>query len=163
MNRAEKIIQLVIENPGIRFSEIMRETGIKNGVLSHHISKIEQTGKIMIERTPRVTRLYPCGMSQREALVIKHLKNPTSRKILTKLLEGESTFKDLIHHVKKSQGTVSLCLKGLCEDKIVQRQLNKGVLIFQLIDKRLLNSIVERRPSFIENTANNISDIFSSI
>jgi predicted transcriptional regulator len=67
MDRAEQIIQLVNEKPGIRFSEIMRETGLKNGVLSHHISKIEQAGKVTIERTPRVARLYPCGMPQEEA------------------------------------------------------------------------------------------------
>jgi predicted transcriptional regulator len=163
MDRAEKLVQLVHEKPGIRFSELMRETGLKNGVLSHHLSKIEQSGKITIKRTPRVARLYPCGMPQEEELVIKHLKNPTSRKILNALLDGDLQFKDLVKKVQKSQGTVSLGLKSLCEDKLVERKLNNGGLIFQLANKDLLDSIMEKQPSFIENTANNISDIFSSI
>lgn len=163
MDRVEQIIQLVNENPGIRYSEIMRQTGLKNGVLSHHLSRIEQRGRIVIERTPRVARLYPCGMPRRETLIIKHLKNPTARKILTVLLDREIAFKEIVSLVKKSQGTVSLSLKGLYEDQIVQRRLDDGKTVFQLTDKALLNSLMAKQPSFIENTANNISDIFSSL
>jgi DNA-binding HxlR family transcriptional regulator len=163
MDRVEQIVQMVCEKPGIRFSELMRETGLKNGVLSHHLSKIEQSGRITVERTPRVARLYPCGMPQEETLVIKHLKNPTARKILTALLDGDFTFKELVNKVKKSQGTVSLSLKILYEDQLVERKLDDGHLIFQLTNKDLLDSIIEKQPSFIENSANNISDIFSSI
>jgi DNA-binding HxlR family transcriptional regulator len=163
MDRIEQIVQMVCEKPGIRFSELMRETGLKNGVLSHHLSKIEQSGRITVERTPRVARLYPCGMPQEETLVIKHLKNPTARKILTALLDGDFTFKELVNKVKKSQGTVSLSLKILYEDQLVERKLDDGNLIFQLTNKDLLDSIMEKQPSFIENSANNISDIFSSI
>lgn len=163
MSRAEQIIKLVNENPGIRYSEAMRATGLKNGVLSHHLSKIEQAGKIVIERTPRVARLYPCGMPQEESVIIKHLKNPTSRKILTALLEKDLSFKELVDKVKKSQGTISLCLKSLREDEIVYRKLNEGISLFQVTNKELLNSLIAKQPSFIENAANNISDIFSSL
>jgi DNA-binding transcriptional ArsR family regulator len=142
----------------------MRETGLKNGVLSHHLSKIEQTGKIVIERTPRVARLYPCGIPQEETVVIKHLKNPTARKILTILLDGDLAFKEIVNKVKKSQGTTSLSLKSLCDEGIVKRTFVSGNLIFQLVDKVLLNKLIEtQKPSLIESSANNISDIFSSI
>ena len=163
MDRAEQIIQLVHENPGIRYSEIMRETGLKNGVLSHHLSKIEQSGKLVIERTPRVARLYPCGTPQEESLIIKHLKNPTARKILISLRDRDLTFKEIVKRVKKSQGTISLSLKSLCEGEIVTRKLENGNLSFQLTNKELLESMVVKQPSFVENTANNISDIFSSL
>lgn len=163
MDRAEQIIQLVNENPGIRYSEIMRGTGLKNGVLSHHLSKIEQSGKIVIERTPRVARLYPCGTPQEETLIIKHLKNPTARKILISLFDNDLSFKEIVKRVKKSQGTISLSLKSLCEGEIVVRKLENGNLLFQLTNKELLQSMIAKQPSFVENTANNISDIFSSL
>jgi predicted transcriptional regulator len=163
MDRIEQIVQLVIDNPGMRYSELMRAIGLKNGVLSHHLSKIEQSGRIVIERTPRVARLYPCGMPQEQTLVIKHLKNPTARKILTVLLDGNLTFKDLVSHVKKSQGTVSLSLKALTDEGIVLRKFENGNLIFQLANNRLLNSLIEKQPPLIENAANNIADIFSSL
>jgi predicted transcriptional regulator len=164
MDRAEQIIELVNNNPGIRYSEIMRLTGLKNGVLSHHLSKIEQSGKILIERTPRVARIYPCGMKKEQTLIIKNLRNRTASTILLELISDDASFKDLVSKTKKSQGTISLCLKSLCDDGLVERVFNNGNMLFHLIDKHLVMSLVEiQRPSFIENTANNISDIFSSI
>lgn len=164
MERVEQIVQLVNEKPGIRYSEIMRETGLKNGVLSHHLSKIEQAGRIVIERTPRVARIYPCGTSQQESTIIKNLRNATAQRILVALLEGDLTFKELVGKAKKSQGTVSLCLKKLYEEELVSRKLENGISVFQLTNKSLLDSLIDKhRPSFIENSANNISDIFSSL
>lgn len=163
MNRIQQIVQIVSKNPGIRYSEIKRETGLANGVLSHHLFKIEQAGKITIERTPRVARVYPCGMPEDETIVIKHLRSSTSRNILTALLEGNLSFKEIVTKVKKSQGTVSLVLKGLSEDGIVERKIVNGDLTFQIVNKALLDTLIEKQPTFIENSANNISDIFSSI
>lgn len=163
MDRTEQIIQLVNHSPGIRYSEIMRVTGLKNGVLSHHLSKIEQSGRIVIERTPRVARLYPCGMPQEQTQVIKHLKNPTARKILTVLLDNDLSFKEIVDRVKKSQGTVSLSLKILSDEGIIQRKFENGYLMFQLTNKTLLQSLIEKQPSFIESSADHIADIFSSL
>lgn len=164
MNRVEQIIQLVSENPGIRYSEIMRQTGLKNGVLSHHLSKIEQSGKILVERTPRVARVYPCGMQKEQTAVIRNLRNRTVRKIILDLIDDDLAFKDLVSKTKKSPGTISLYLKSLCDDGIVERTLVNGMVMFCLVDKSLVISLVDRqRPTFIENTANNISDIFSSV
>jgi len=164
MDRANQILQLIHDHPGIRFSEMMRETGLKNGVLSYHLSKIEQSGKIQIERTPRVARLYPCGMQKEETVIIKHLKNPTARKILTELSDNMLSFKELVDRTKKSQGTVSLCLKSLCADEIIERVFVGGNMMFNLATPSMVNSLIDKqKPTFIENTANNISDIFSSI
>lgn len=164
MNRAEQIIQLVNENPGIRYSEIMRQTGLKNGVLSHHLSKIEQSGKLMVERTPRVARVYPCGMQKEQTVVIRHLRNKTARNILVSLIDNDLSFKDLVGIAKKSQGTVSLCLKALCDDGIVERVFSNGNMMFHLADGSQIDSLTDRqRPAFIENAANNISDIFGAI
>lgn len=162
-DRADKIIQLVEANPGIRYSEIKRVTGLTNGVLSHHISKIEKSGKIIIERTPRVARLYPCGTPQEHTIAIKHLKNPTSRKILTALLKSDLSYKDIVKKTSKSQSTVSICLKNMCDDSIIQKKFVLSNLVFQLTNRELMDSLIEKQQSFIESSANNISDIFSSL
>jgi predicted transcriptional regulator len=162
--RAELIIQLVNENPGIRYSEVMRETGLKNGVLSHYLSKIEQAGKITIERTPRVARLYPCGMSDDEAIIIKSLRSSTSRQILLGLLEREMGFKEIVERVKKSQGTISIVLKNLAANEIIVRKFNDGAIIFDIRNRALVNHLITKyKPKAIESAADNISDIFSSL
>ena len=162
--RTEKIIQLVSENPGIRYSEIMRETGLKNGVLSHHLSKIEGAGKIIIERTPRVARLYPCGTQQGEAQIIKSLRNPTMKKIIMSLLDGQLSFRQITEKTGKSQGTVSVYLKELTENEIVNRKLSNSDLVFELVDSDYVKGVITKhKTSLFERSADNISDIFSSI
>ena len=163
MGTSDNILQLVEENPGIRYSEVRRATGLTNGVLSYHLAKIEKSGQVLIERTPRVARLYPCGTRQEEATAIKHLKNPTERKILSILLHGELGFKEIVKKTKKSQGTVSFCLKNLCSDDLIHRRIAGKTLLFQLVDVALLSSIMGSQPMFLENSANNIADIFSSL
>ena len=63
MERRELILEVIEKNPGIRFNEIMRITNMKNGTLSHYVKRLEDDNDIKLERTPRVTRLYPEGIS----------------------------------------------------------------------------------------------------
>lgn len=163
-NRTEKIIQLVNENPGIRYSEIMRQTGLKNGVLSHHLSKIEEDGKIIIERTPRVARAYPCGTQLQEAHIIKSLRIATTKKIIISLLDGKLTFRQITEKAGKSQGTISTYLKILVESGMVNRRSYNDELVFELANPDYVREIIAKhKTSLFERSADNISDIFSSI
>jgi predicted transcriptional regulator len=162
--RVETILELVNKNPGISFSEIMRETGFKNGVLSHHLSKIEESGKILIQRSPRVARVYPCGIEEQEAQIIKNLRNPTMKKIIVSLLDKELTFKEITKKAGKSQGTISVYLKELTEQGIIDRKLHESELVFELVNPVYVREIIAKhQTSLFERTADNISDIFSSI
>lgn len=162
--RTQTILGLVSKNPGISFSDIMRETGLKNGVLSHHLSKIEESGKILVKRSPRVARIYPCGIEEREAQIIKNLRNPTIKKIIVSLLGTKMTFKEITKRTNKSQGTVSVYLSDLTEQSIITRKLQGNELVFGLTDPDYVKSIISKhQTSLFERTADNISDIFSSI
>jgi predicted transcriptional regulator len=44
-DRDSQLQQIIEENPGIQFREIMRSSGLKNGVLSHYLGKLEKSGK----------------------------------------------------------------------------------------------------------------------
>ena len=163
MERVQAILELVSKNPGISFSEIMRQTGLKNGVISHHLSKIEESGKVLIQRSPRVARVYPCGIEQQEAQIIKNLRNPTMKKIIVYLLSKGRSFKDITKKAEKTQGTVSVYLKELTEQGIISRRLYENELIFEIVDPNYIKDIISRhQTSLFERTADNISDIFSS-
>jgi predicted transcriptional regulator len=164
MDRVSQIIQIITENPGIRYSEVMRQTGLKNGVLSHHLAKIERNGSIIVERTPRVARIYPCGINTEEANLLKYLRNPTMTKIIVALIDRRLSFKQVLDKVKKSQGTVSAYLKELTEAGIVNRKFLDSNLLFELVDSNNIKQVIEKnKTSIIERTADNISDIFSTI
>ena len=57
--RDVQIKQIIEQNPGIQFREIMRSSGLKNGVLSHYLDKLEKHGIIKVIRGPRQARFYP--------------------------------------------------------------------------------------------------------
>ncbi len=164
MEKVEQILQIVNKNPGISYSEILRETGFAHGVLSHHLSKIEKSGKIQIHRTPRVARIYLPEIQEQEAQIIKNLRNKTVKKIIVSLLDKELSFKEITEKAKKSQGTVSVYLKDLTEQKIIRRKLHNTELIFELVDIVYVKDIIAKhKTSLFERSADNISDIFSSI
>ena len=42
VNRVSKVLETIHSNPGIQFRDLMEQTGMKNGVLSHYVNKIEK-------------------------------------------------------------------------------------------------------------------------
>ena len=87
MDRSKLILDTIEKNPGIRFREIMHALNLRNGVLSHHLDKLEKKSVIKVERTPRVARFYPLGITDFEAVISKRLRQETPRRILQLLLD----------------------------------------------------------------------------
>jgi len=88
-NRRIELSELIGKNPGIQFRDLMRLTNLKNGVLSHHLRRLEKTESVKVERLPRQTRYYPRDFSDEESLVAKALRKKTPRDIIyTLMLNG---------------------------------------------------------------------------
>ena len=159
MDRREIILEIVEKNPGIRFNEIMRISDIRNGTLSHYVKKLEDSGSIMLQRTPRVTRLYPPSISNNEAKICKFLTINTQKKILLFLLQKEvATSSEIRNFVKKSPSVISVNLNELFREKIISKEYDipsnkyslknpqqvKGILneyYPELLDKLMENTI----------------------
>ena len=165
MDRANLVVQTIENDPGIQFSEIMRKTGMKNGVLSHYTRKLEENGIVQVERTPRVTRFYPLGIDKEATLLIKNLRQETPKNILVLLLENESlAFNDIAKKVKRSPATVSINLTQLIQDEIVESKFVNTKRIFQIKNKDLVQNTVNKyHPDVIDRSADRIGDIFSSL
>ena len=103
MSRKESILKIIQDRPGIRFNEIMRISNIRNGTLSHYVKKLEDESSIKLERTPRVTRLYPAGIGSKEAKICKYLTMPSQKKLILFLLKKKiATSVEIKDHLKKS-------------------------------------------------------------
>ena len=123
MDRREAVLKIVEENPGIRFNEIMRISNIRNGTLSHYVKKLEDEKTIQLERSPRVTRLYPAGIDPHEAKICKYLTMETQKKIILLLLEQKiATAVEIRDILKKSPSVISVNLSELFKEKIVEKQ-----------------------------------------
>lgn len=165
MDRTTQVIQVIEKNPGIQFSEIMRETGMKNGVLSHYTRKLEEGGTVQVERTPRVTRFYPLGINKEESALVKNLRQETPKNILITLLKQDGlTFNEVAEKIKRSPATVSVNLTQLIQDDIIDSKFVNTKRIFQIKNKDLVQSAINKyHPDMMDKSADRIGDIFSSL
>ena len=145
MERRELDLQVIEKNPGIRFNEIMRITNMKNGTLSHYVKKLEDENDIELERSPRVTRLYPAGIPKDEAELCKYLNMPTQKKILLFILEKKIvTSIQVRDHIKKSPSVVSVNLNELFRAKIINRRYDIPANKFSLKNPEMVKAVVSK-------------------
>jgi len=165
MARPELILRTIEKNPGIRFREIMEELGLKNGVLSHHLDKLEKQSVLRVERTPRVARFYPLSIQDEEMQVIKRLRQETPRRILRLLLDvDEVNFSEMFLRIKRSPGTTSLYVTELVDDGIIKDKFENGKRFFSLPDKNTVNKLISKyHPDLMDKTTENYSDVIASL
>ena len=164
IDRTQKLQKLIDDNPGIRFREIMRSSGLKNGVLSHYLKKLEDHGVVKVVRGPRQNRFYSPNITQEESIVIQALKKQTPRDLLLALIKEDGLeFSQLVKEVKKSPSTVSLYLSqivtdGLVEIKVIELRKRYHIKVRELVDKL----IEEHRPGSLDKPKSGFEDIINS-
>ena len=164
IDRTQKLQKLIDDNPGIQFREIMRSSGLKNGVLSHYLKKLEDHGVVKVVRGPRQVRFYSPNITQEESIVIKALKKQTPRDLLLALIKEDGLyFSQLVKEVKKSPSTVSLYLSqivadGLVEIKVIELRKRYHIKVRELVDKL----IEEHRPGSLDKPTSGFEDIINS-
>ena len=157
MNRRETVLQIVKKTPGIRFNEIMRISDIRNGTLSHYVKKLEEDGDIKLERTPRVTRLYPADIAEKEAVICKYLTMESQKKLILYLLKKEvATSSEIRAFLKKSPSVISVNLNELFKSKIINKKYDIPSNKYSLKNPAQVRGIVkEYYPTLIDKYVNN--------
>ena len=164
IDRTQKLQTLIDDNPGIRFREIMRSSGLKNGVLSYYLKKLESTGVVKVVRGPRQVRFYSPDITEEESIVITALRKETPRALLLALIKEDGLeFGQLVKEVKKSPSTVSLYLSqivadGLVEIKFVELKKRYHIKVREIMDKL----IEEHRPGSLDKPTSGFEDIINS-
>ena len=164
-DRDLQIQQIIEQNPGIQFREIMRTSGLKNGVLSHYLGKLEKNGIIKVIRGPRQVRFFPPQITDDESIVIKALRKQTPRDLLLALItEDGLEFSELVKEVKKSPSTVSLYLSQLVEDELVEIKIVNLKKRYHIKARELVDKLIEDyRPSILEKPTSGFEDIINSL
>ena len=164
-DRDLQIQQIIEQNPGIQFREIMRTSGLKNGVLSHYLGKLEKNGIIKVIRGPRQARFFPPRITESESIVIKALRKQTPRDLLLALVtEDGLEFSELVKEVKKSPSTVSLYLSQLVEDGLVEIKVVNLKKRYHIKARELVDKLIEDyRPRMLEKPSSGFEDIINSL
>lgn len=163
-DRDSQIQQIIEQNPGIRFREIMRSSGLKNGVLSHYLGKLEKNGIIKSIRGPRQVRFYPPQITYAESKVIKALRKQTPRDLLLALVKEDGLkFSQLVKEVKKSPSTVSLYLSQIVEDDLVEIRFVELKKRYHIKARDLMDKLIEDyKPGLLEKPTSGFEDIINS-
>lgn len=164
-DRDSQLQQIIEQNPGIQFRELMRSSGLKNGVLSHYIGKLEKNGIIKVVRGPRQARFFPPKITEEESVVIKALRKDTPRALLLALIENDGLeFNQLVKEVKKSPSTVSLYLSQIVVDELVEIRIVELKKRYYIKARELVDKLIEDyRPSLLEKPTSGFEDIVNSL
>lgn len=169
-DKSDVILKTIESNPGIHFREIMRKTGFMNGVLSHHLAKLERSSLIVARRQSRTAQFYSVQIPASDHAVIRALRRPTPRALLIALLHAHPksanglTFAELVERTKKSSPTVSLYLSQLVRKGLVDVRLGEVRRRYRLVDRGTVDRLLEDHgPSLLGRYASNFEDMINPL
>ena len=143
----------------------MRSSGLKNGVLSHYLGKLEKNGLIKVMRGQRQTRFYSPKISEDQSIAIKALRRQTPRDLLLALVKQDGLeFSELVNEVGKSPSTVSLYLSQIVEDGLVEIRLENLKKRYYVKTRHLIDQLIENyKPRLLDKPTSGFEDIFNSL
>jgi predicted transcriptional regulator len=144
--KKSKIHKLIHKNPGIRYRQLQRITGLSNGSLSYTLRKLESSRRIIVNRTNNATAYYPKGIKSTELNIVENLRNNIDRRIVQHLLDqGHSTFYDIVNHSERAPSTISWHLNRLKNRKlIISTSYHGEPKAYKIIDKDTVSRILSK-------------------
>ena len=165
-----KLLKYIIGQPGIRYRELLRLSGLSNGVLTYHIADLEKSGMIIADRNinNKITRYYPNNIPIEETGIIRHIRNNAARQIILFILDHDScTFNEIIEYTKKAPSTISWHLKRLRDSGIISVIYNAGRCqrLYKVRDFQLVTNVLSKyKESFAADTVvNNYTEIMEDL
>jgi len=165
-----KLIRYINGQPGIRYRELLRVSGLSNGVLTYHITNLEKSGRIIADRNNnnKTTRYYSNNIPIEETDIIGHIRNNAARQIILFILEHDScTFNEIIEYTKKAPSTISWHLKRLKDAGIISVLYNTSRCQQRLYKVRdfesITNVLSKYKETFADTIVNNYTEIMEDL
>ena len=164
MSTPELLLKLIDAEPGIRYRELLRRTGLVNGVLTYHLSALEKASVIKVDRQSRVTRYYPVNVSDHESQVLGFVRHEPAREIISFILQQDMcTFNELVDYVKKAPSTVSSHLKRLKDAGLVSVRYGEYQL-YSLSNRDLVAEVLAKyRATFADRVVDNYVEMLDEL
>jgi predicted transcriptional regulator len=159
------LLKCIDQTPGIRYRELLRMTGLVNGVLTYHLAVLEKSSVIRVDRGSRITRYYPLSVSDKESAILKVVRHEPVRKVVLFILEHRMcTFNEIVDHVERSPSTVSLHLKRLREAGFVSIRLGEKNQLYYLVQEDLVAEVISKyKESFVDRVVDNYTEMLEEL
>jgi predicted transcriptional regulator len=150
------LMNQIEHTPGIRYRELLRLTGLVNGVLTYHLAGLEKANVIKVDRGSRITRYYPTNVSEKESAILKFIRHEPIRQIVLFILEQDmSTFNEIVNHTGKAPSTVSSHLKRLKEAGIISVRYGE-YQIYRIVERDFVAEVLSKyKESFVDKVVDN--------
>lgn len=142
--RKDTVFNIIKKMPGVSYNKIGRETGLSNGVVSHYLIKLMDSGEVEKNGTSR-GRYFLKNVPKKDRTIITLLRNKTNNEIFKFLMKNFDdgkivTQNEISKKIKKSASTISVSLKTLQKNNIIERVImNQNVKISSDIGYRIVN------------------------
>jgi len=159
--RVNKLLAIISENPGIRYIDLARSSGLGHGVLSHYLSRMEKYVMIRVRQNNQRRFFFPLDSPPENDMLLFFLRKETHRMILLFLLEKQSAkFGEIVDKVKKSPSTVSLALTQLIQLKIISKSgIDKK---YENVNPSLTKEALQKiNPTELDTLKDRFADTFS--
>jgi predicted transcriptional regulator len=158
------LLRHIEENPGVRYRELLRMTGLVNGVLTYHLAALEKADVIKVDRQSRMTRYYPISVSETESAVLKFVRHEPVRQIVLFILDHDlCTFNEIVEHTKRAPSTVSSHLKRLKEAGIISIRYGEYQL-YRLVERDLVAEVLSKyRASLADRVVDNYAEMVEEL
>ncbi|MFY9301304.1 MAG: winged helix-turn-helix transcriptional regulator [Candidatus Nitrosotenuis sp.] len=160
--RVSNLLQIISESPGLTFTEIMRRSGLANGVLSHYLANMEKRSMVRSKKSKKMTWYFlPHDPIEEDSIIIS-LRKETSKNILAFLLtKRQATFVEITRAAKKSPPVVSITLSQLQDFGLV-KSTNGFVKKYEITEPGTVMRLGERIDStMFEKVKDRFEDTFS--
>ena len=161
------LLRYINNMPGIRYRELLRFTGLSNGALAYHLSRLEKASQIRVDREKekRTTRYYSIDIPTQESDILRQLRNEVSRQIIKLILEHDlCTFNEIVEHLKKASSTTSWHLKRLKDARIISVKYGGEYQMYQIVSPNLVSDILYKyKESFVDAVVNNYTNMVEEL
>ncbi|AGB01612.1 winged helix-turn-helix transcriptional regulator [Methanoregula formicica] len=130
-----RIFEHICHNPGIHLRGLAAEMDLKMGTLRYHLGMLQNTHKIAVSGDAASVRYYENSgtYSADEQLILKHLRNETTKILLRVLVERPlATRQDLADAAGISGPSVSWHMKRLQKDRIVHARHEGRTSVYEI-------------------------------
>lgn len=163
--KAQTILKIIHEKPGIHVRGLMNETGFENGVITHHLQKMEKGGIIKSEKRSRYRRYYPIDISEEQFSIIRNMRKPTKKDVMFEIIvEGTPSFKQIVEKLNKSPSTISWNISELIEEDIIEKCKRNGKNCYRIKDKkRFIETFQKQFKKLFDDKFEHAEDIFLAL
>ncbi len=143
----------------------MNETELENGVIVHHLEKLEKQGKIKSKKYTRYKRYYSLDIDEDEYDIIRNLRKPTKKEILLFIVvKKNASFKEILSKTHKSPSTVSWNLSELINNNVIEKYEKDRKTFYRVKNMKLLKHTFRKEFSkLLDDKKEHSEDIFLAL